>query len=943
MAVLLLLHLAAGLLLLTLGSRHGRWALVLAATPLVATLAWLVARRADIAAGVDEVVDWVPQLGLALDLRVDGFSALMLVLVAGIGVLVVAYSGRYFQRLPRRLLGLLVLFAGAMTGVVVADNLLVLYGFWELTSITSFLLIGDDHRRVEARAAALHALLVTGAGSLAMLAGFILLGQAAGTYELSAILADPPSGTIVTTALVLVLLGAFTKSAQYPFHSWLAAAMVAPTPISTYLHSATMVKAGVYVVARLAPAFAATVDGWRPIVVTVGLTTMILGGLRALRQNDLKLLLAMGTISQLGLMMVVLGWGGPGTVVAGAVLLLAHGTFKAAAFMVVGILDHQHGTRDVRRLARPGPGWSATTAVTIVAGSSMAGIPLLLGFVAKEEVLGAFVDKPIVLAGIVAGSMLTAAYSYRFVAGALGRLADDSERSDDVRPGQAPAPTPSFLAPAALLAIVTIVFGCAPGLLGGVVDTGGSALHPLAAADLAPWHGVTTPLVLSLLILATGGVLFAARRPIDRLLAVGAAVPSAADAYQATLRGVDALARRTTAITQPGSLPLYLGVILTTAVVVPGALLLSGSWWPGWPDVIDLPAHAPLAALLVAAATAAAIVRRRFAGALLLGLVGYAMAGVFVAQGAPDLALTQAAIETLTTVLFVLVLRRLPDHFEPDRVSGLTRRRALRVIVSATVGVVVFLFTLAVGSIDESTAVSEAIVDDALPEADGRNVVNTILVDFRSLDTLGEITVLTAAAIGTVALARAGRRPVRRSDRVGAPDHMPSPPPVRQTRLVTIDVSVRIVFAAVMVGSLWLLFAGHNQPGGGFVGGLVAGAAVALRYVQGGLPAVRALSRGQPWFLLGAGCVIATVTALVPLLAGREVLDAAAWSLDLPVLGAVKLTSALAFDIGVYLVVIGVALMVFESFGDDSPGSAKAPESESESEPRSRAESMVGP
>jgi multicomponent Na+:H+ antiporter subunit A len=365
-----------------------------------------------------------------------------------------------------------------------------------------------------------------------------------------------------------------------------------------------------------------------------------------------------------------------------------------------------------------------------------------------------------------------------------------------------------------------------------------------------------------------------------------------------------------TAVAQPGSLPVYLGVILFTAAAVPGVLLLAGSWWPGWPDVVEIPAHVPLAALLLSAALAAAIVRRRFAGALLLGLVGYAMAGLFVAEGAPDLALTQVAIETLTTVLFVLVLRRLPERFER---TG-SPRRALRIVIATTVGTVVFLFTMAVGPLDESTAVSERMIDDSLPEADGRNVVNVILVDFRGFDTLGEITVLTAAAIGTVALARAGRRPREAGD----PSVEPLPPPVPLTRLVTVDVSVRTVFAAVMVGSLWLLFAGHNQPGGGFVGGIVAGAAISLRYVQGGLPQVRALSRGQPWLVLGTGLVIATTTALVPLLLGGAVLESGALDLDLPLLGALKLPSVLAFDAGVYLIVIGVAMMVFESFCDET-------------------------
>jgi multicomponent Na+:H+ antiporter subunit A len=311
-------------------------------------------------------------------------------------------------------------------------------------------------------------------------------------------------------------------------------------------------------------------------------------------------------------------------------------------------------------------------------------------------------------------------------------------------------------------------------------------------------------------------------------------------------------------------------------------------------------------------ALAAAIVRRRFAGALFLGMVGYSMAALFVAQGAPDLALTQIAIETLSTVLFVLVLRRLPDRFETSRGAA---RRTVRIVIATIVGGLVFVFTLAVGSLDPATDVSDTMIEQAYPEGDGRNVVNVILVDIRAFDTLGEMTVLTAVAIGTVALARAGRRPARIEAEEARRGRRAAP--VLLTRLVTIEVSVRIVFAAVMIGSLWLLFAGHNQPGGGFVGGIVAGAAISLRYVAGGLREVRRLSRGKPWMLLGSGVLISVTMAIAPLLLGGQVLQTGSHTFDLPVIGSMKVTSALFFDIGVYLAVIGLALMVFESFGDE--------------------------
>jgi multicomponent Na+:H+ antiporter subunit A len=701
--------------------------------------------------------------------------------------------------------------------------------------------------------------------------------------------------------------------------------MAAPTPVSTYLHSATMVKAGVYLVARMAPAFD-PIDTWRYLAVTVGVITMVVGGLRALRQYDLKLLLAYGTVSQLGFMIAVFGYGSPSAMIAGCVMLLSHGAFKAAAFMVVGIVDHQHGTRDLRRIPRSDSAWTPTFVVAAIAAASMAGVPLLFGFIAKEADFAVFVDQGVgpgfALAGMVVGSILTTAYSLRFLTGATGRLADTTPGlrpadAEPVTPG--PAPRSTFLAPAAVLAAVSIVFGVLPGLVDGVVSQAAQALDPAAGdAHLELWHGINTELILSAVALAGGVLLYVGRRRTAQVLAYGALVPPSSGAYLGALRGINAVSNRVTAVAQPGSLPIYLGVILLTAVLVPGALLVGGTWWPGWPQLVEVPVHVPIAALLIGLSLAASIVRRRFAGALFLGMVGYSMAALFVAQGAPDLALTQIAIETLSTVLFVLVLRRLPDRFETSR--GATRR-AVRIVIATIVGGLVFVFTLAVGSIDPETDVSDAMVELAYPEGEGRNVVNVILVDIRGFDTLGEMTVLTAVAIGTVALARAGRRPQRLEERAARESTPASrqrrPAPVLLTRLVQIEVSVRIVFAAVMIGSLWLLFAGHNQPGGGFVGGIVAGAAISLRYVSGGLPEVRRLSRGKPWMVLGTGLLLSVATAIAPLLAGGSVLESGSYTLDLPLLGDVKLTSALVFDVGVYLAVIGLAMMVFESFGDE--------------------------
>jgi multicomponent Na+:H+ antiporter subunit A len=959
---LLLAHLVVGLGLVATGARAGRHVARVAALPSAATLAWLATRAGRVLDGraVTESVAWVPGLDLTVDLRLDGFAALFVLLVSGIGVLVFLYSGRYLASGGAgqgRLLGLLVLFSGSMLGLVLADDVIVLFGFWELTSITSFLLIGNDHESPRARAAALQALLVTGAGGLALLAGLVLIGQAVaggGTFELSRILATPPSGTTVTVGLVLVLAGAFTKSAQVPFHSWLPAAMVAPTPVSAYLHAATMVKAGVYLIGRLAPAFAG-VWPWRPLVIGVGVATMLVGGLRALRQTDLKLVLAFGTISQLGFMVVMFGLGTVETVIDACEVVLAHGLFKAALFMVAGIVEHEVGTRDLRLLRRPGPGWGLTVVVTVVSAASMAGVPLLFGFVAKEDAFaglenGGFAGGDLVLGLVAAASIVTVAYSIRFAAGVLGFAYDEDfaarhAASAAPSPAAHPAPAPAlgFVAPAALLAGLTVEFGVFPGVLDRLIGAAGAALAPAAdAVHLEVWHGVELPLLLSAVALTAGVALWAARARVDRFLALGAHVPTAGAAYLVTMRTLNAVADRVTAVVQSGSLPVYAGVILTTAAGLTSGALILGGGWPGWPEVIGPVGQLAVCVVLVVCALAAGAVHRRFSAALLLGATGYAMAGLFVVRGGADLAVTQVAIETLTTVLFVLVLRRLPDRFES---RALLRGRVVRLAAAAAVGATVFLLALTAGAEPVGEPVSDEMVERAVPDGEGRNVVNVILVDFRGIDTLGEITVLATAAIGSVALARAGRGPravapppaardTVDAAHTGAAEHTAAATadaagtrdaagtadtgaPRALTRLVVVDVAVRVVFAAVVVGSIYLLFAGHNQPGGGFVGGIVAGAAVALRYVAGGIEEVRALSRAHPWTVLGAGMLLAVVTALVPIALGAAPLEHASWEADLPVLGHMKVTSALPFDIGVYLLVVGLVLMVFESFGDE--------------------------
>jgi multicomponent Na+:H+ antiporter subunit A len=901
-----------GLGLISFGAPLGRRAFLVGTLPLVATVVWVGAHLDEVTAGhpVTEHARWVSGLDLSVDLRLDGIAALMSLVIAVVGVAVLAYSVRYFARdAPDlgRLAGLLVLFAGSMLGLVQADHLLVLYTCWELTTITSFLLIGNRHTESRARAAALHALLVTGAGGLALLGGLVILGHEAGTYRVSEILAHPPaSSPALVVAMCLVLAGAFTKSAQYPFHAWLPGAMAAPTPVSAYLHSATMVKAGVVLVARFAPMFAGA-DLWRPLVMGAGCATLVFGGLRSLRQHDLKLLLAFGTVSQLGLLMVLLGAGTAATATAGWELLLAHAAFKATLFMVVGIIDHQTGTRDIRMLPPLRRGWRATEIVAIAAAASMAGVPLSAGFIAKEyafDSLGhAFSGGGAVLALVVAGSTLTVAYAVRFYWGAFVEPRRRAEPSVAAPSG----PEIAFVIPAAVLAVAGVVLGVAPGIADKVVGAA-VAGYGAAATDvhLRLWHGFNVPLALSGVAFAGGIALAASDRRVQRILARGRNIPSGGESYVATLRGLGAVSTRVTAFVQNGSLPVYVGVVLTTAVVAPAVALLSAGPWAGWPPFGSM-TEAPVVAVLLTGAFGAALVRHRFSAAVFLGLAGYAMAGLFVLSGAPDLALTQAAVETLSTVVFVLVLRRLPDRFE--RQSS-PRRRLMRLVIAGAVTGTVFVFALVAAGHRITPPVSDQMVAGSVPDGHGRNVVNVILVDFRGFDTLGEITVLAAASIGAVALARVGRRAAE-----AAGEAEPAAASALR-RLGFVDVSVRVVFHAVLLMSLWLLFAGHNRPGGGFVGGLLAGSAITLRYIAGGIGEVRALSRFRPWTVLGTGILLAATTATVPVLAGGSVMEVGIATLHLPVIGAVKVSSALAFDTGVYLAVVGMVLMAFDAFGD---------------------------
>ncbi|MFK8023440.1 MAG: hydrogen gas-evolving membrane-bound hydrogenase subunit E [Ilumatobacter sp.] len=787
MFALLVVHLLIGGAILMTGDRLGRRAFLVAAVAPLATVVWAASRwtrvvgepstlddvgHASAGEPVAETVGWISALDLDLHLRFDAMALVMTLLVSGIGVLVCVYAVGYFSHIApgqARLAGLMTMFSGAMLGIVWADHLITLFVAWELTSITSYLLIGNDDRNQRARAASLQAIFITGGGGLALLAGLIIIGRSAGTFRISELIEQPPSTGALSAGMVLILLGAFTKSAQFPFGGWLPGAMVAPTPISAYLHSATMVKAGVYLVARLSPILAAT-GPWRLLVLGVGAITMLVGGLRAIRQHDLKLLLAYGTVSQLGFMMLLFGSGEYKIAQAGIVLLLAHGAFKATLFMLVGIIDHEVGTRDIRELHGFGPGWMPVKVMALIGAASMAGLPPLFGFVAKEKAIdtyleyGDFTGSTALVIVIVIGSILTFLYSARLVLGVFGQF---GEAGEERRSQTAHAAPLVFSGPAMVLTAITVIVGLAPVLVSDLTKAATLGLDPEASPSTVKlWAGFNTAFVLSLVIISIGALLTWRRRSVASVQAAAAApiraLPSTDDAFTALIGSIDAIARRSTRYLQSGSLPTYLLITLATVVLIPVIPMLGEL--DALPEWVENPVHLPIVAIIIGAALGAAMIRRRIAAVVLLGTVGFAMAGLYEVQGAPDLALTQFAIETLGTVLFVLVLRFLPSRFV-DLAPAVVR--PLRLMVSVAVAASIFVFAIvstnARSDVDQPS-ISAEMIERSKPDGEGNNVVNVILVDFRGVDTLGEITVLLVAAVGALALARAGRQRRGRDD-----------------------------------------------------------------------------------------------------------------------------------------------------------------------------------
>ncbi|MEG8248247.1 monovalent cation/H+ antiporter subunit A [Pseudomonas paracarnis] len=892
---------------------------------------------------------WLPSLGLNFVLRMDGFAWLFSMLVLGIGTLVSLYARYYMSPddpVPR-FFAFFLAFMGAMLGLVISGNLIQIVFFWELTSLFSFLLIGYWHHRADARRGAYMALMVTGAGGPCLLAGVMLLGHIVGSYDLDQVLAAGDqirAHSLYPVMLALVLIGALSKSAQFPFHFWLPHAMAAPTPVSAYLHSATMVKAGVFLLARLWPSLSGS-EEWFWIVGGAGALTLLLGAYCAMFQNDLKGLLAYSTISHLGLITLLLGLNSPLAAVAAVFHILNHATFKASLFMAAGIIDHESGTRDIRKLSGLVRLIPFTATLAMVASASMAGVPLLNGFLSKEMFFAEtvfisstqWVEIALPLIATIAGTF-SVAYALRFTVDVFfGPPATDLPHT--------PHEPPRWMrAPVELLVFTCLLVGIFPAQVVGSILA--AAALPVVGGtlpeySLAIWHGWNAPMIMSLVAMTGGVVLylmlrkqlkrgrfeyppligyFNGKRGFERCLVV-------------MMRGVRRIEKRIS--TKRLQTQLFLLVLLAViGAMIP--MINSGLSWGDRPKIPGSIVFVTLWLLAIACALGAAWQAKyhRLAALTMVSVCGLMTCVTFVWFSAPDLALTQLVVEVVTTVLILLGLRWLPRRIEevsplPSSLRKARIRRLRDLLLSTVVGGGMALLSYAMLTRQTPNDISSFYLSRALPEGGGSNVVNVMLVDFRGFDTLGEITVLGAVALTVYALLRRFR-PSKESmelppqQRQLAPDvatDLVNPRQASDTALgfmMVPAVLVRLLLPIALVVSFYLFMRGHNQPGGGFVAGLVMSVAFILQYMVAGTQWVEAQMSLRPMRWMGFGLLSATLTGLGALFAGYPFLTTHTWHFSLPLLGDIHIASALFFDVGVYAMVVGSTLLMLTALGHQS-------------------------
>ncbi|UUY07910.1 monovalent cation/H+ antiporter subunit A [Pseudomonas sp. J452] len=906
-----------GALLPVLFERHGRLAcsLATALAPLLA-LGWLLWLTPQVFAGEVLLVSqpWLPQLGFNLSLRLDGLALLFALLILGIGLLVILYARYYLsEREPiGRFFSYLLLFMGAMLGVVLSENLLLMLTFWELTSLSSFLLIGFWGARSDARKGARMALAVTGGGGLALLAGILLIGHMVGSFELSAVLASGDlirAHALYPVALVLVLLGAFTKSAQFPFHFWLPHAMAAPTPVSAYLHSATMVKAGVFLLARLYPALSGS-DLWFYLVSLAGLATLLLGAFMALFQHDLKGLLAYSTISHLGLITLLFGLDSPLSNVAAVFHIINHATFKASLFMAAGIIDHETGSRDMRRINGMWKYLPHTAVLAMVASSAMAGVPLLNGFLSKEMFFGEALQQAqlgsfnwVIPAAAVLAGVFSVAYSLRFVH-------DVFFNGEPVNlPKFPPHEPPRYMkVPVEILVFLCLLVGMLPGYTVApllAVAAQASLGGTLPAYDLAVWHGFNLPLLMSAVATVGGILVYVCRQPLFRWYA-GLPEVDAKLVFEQQVQRVTAFARWLTGLLENGSQQRYLALLLGSALVVSGVALAPLMQLGGTRALTPLDGITALGLVLLAVSGVLTAIfhRQRLVALLILGVGGMLVALAFARFSAPDLALTQLVVEVVTLVLLVLALYYLPSR-TPEESSSL---RGLRdFILAGGCGVMVAL--LAYGVLTRPYAgIAEFFLANSVSGGGGTNVVNVILVDFRGFDTLGEITVLAIAAVGIVAMLNGLHLRNPTCDPQGRRWAWAKYPLILKTLS-------RLLLPLAILISVFIFLRGHNLPGGGFIAGLITAVALILQFIANGVAWVEERLPLNYQRMAGVGVLLAGLTGLGSWAFGRPFLTTAFGHFELPLVGEFELATAMLFDLGVFFTVVGATLLILVNLG----------------------------
>ena len=857
-----------------------------------------------------EHYEWLPTLGLNVNFMLDGLGFLFALLILGIGLLIIIYARFYLSKSDPmgNFYTYLLLFQGAMVGIVLSDNILLLLVFWELTSLSSFLLIGYWKHLPEGRQGARMALVVTGLGGVAMIGGMLILGQIAGSYDISVILTQGEairSDDLYLPALILILLGAFTKSAQFPFHFWLPHAMAAPTPVSAYLHSATMVKAGLFLMARLWPVLSGTPE-WFWLVAGAGLITMVLGAVIALFKDDLKALLAFSTVSQLGLITMLLGLGTEAAAKAAVLHIVNHATFKAAMFMTAGIVDHEVQTRNIRLLGGLRKLMPITFTIATIAALSIAGVPFFNGFLSKELMLEAAWDTSTGFAvAATLGAVFSAAYSYRFIVHTyMGPVRDDYPATPH-DPGFGMWAAPAFLA------LLVVVIGIFPQQTVGpfIEVVAGAVTGESLQVKLALWHGLTPQLFMSVIALAGGAVLLMVQRQLAPLWD-NAARPEAKRIFDAIIESAARAANRLTDTLHDGRISRYLAVFTAVVVAYGVWAFIGGTHSSGTRALLPIsPVEMIFFVLLVVASAGLILVhRKRFISLIVISIIGLVVSMTFVQFSAPDLALTQLTVEVVTVILLLLALNYLPKETPVESPLG-TRLRDGAIALLAGGGVAALAYAILTRDMSLAS-IAEYHVANAYTEARGKNVVNVILVDFRGFDTMGEITVLGIAALIIYALVEvilhgpASRRLM---------NWIPDLPQAHDRHPLMMVVATRLALPIALIVGVFILLRGHDTPGGGFIAGLVVAIALLMQYMASGFAWTQARQRFDYHEIISSGVLLAVLTGTASLVLGWNFLTSTGVYIEIWPFEDIPLVSAAAFDLGVFLTVVGAVLLALAS------------------------------